>query len=73
MTLNLAPIVTVLLGAAGSVVILYLAFQLLGHWPARRYGSMITEFVIACVVGYVCFFPDSAKTTISALGKTVFG
>lgn len=57
----------------GSLVMVILVVRIVIAYGKKQWGEMITEVVAVVFVGWFVWFPDSAKTTIKDVAKSIFG
>lgn len=73
MHLDLTGLGQLVLGAAGTVIIVFLVVRMLAAWPSRQYGAIVTEIIVAVIIGYFAFSPAAATAQITAAGHSIFG
>lgn len=57
----------------GNLFIVLLLVRALGSWAKRDWGDLITNLVVAIVIGFLVYANDAAVALIQQLGQTAFG
>lgn len=58
---------------AGNIFIVILVVRALGAYAKRDWGDMVTNFVVAVVIGFLVYANDSAVALIKHLANLAFG
>lgn len=57
----------------GNVFIIILLFRVIGAWAKREWGELLTNLVMAVVIGFLVYANDAAIALIKQLGNLAFG
>lgn len=57
----------------GNIFIVILLVRMIGAWAKREYGDLMTNAVLAILIGFLVYANDAAIALIQRLGGLVFG
>lgn len=60
-------------GIVGAIIVIVLLVRIGGAYIRRAWGEIVAEVAMVAVIGYFCWFPDSAIETIKGITQTVTG
>lgn len=70
---DFSGIQSTVIAVVGSLIIIVLVVRVAMAWMRRSWGEIVAEIAMVLVIGWFCWFPTSAVTTLEAITKGVTG
>lgn len=66
--INVDGLRTIVLTVLGTLFVIILVIRVFNHWTKSDWGKLVGELVLAIIVAFFVYFPDTAVELLKSIG-----